>query len=241
MIDLYTYRTSNGRKVSIMLEECGLEYETHIIDITADEQQRPGFLEISPNGRIPAIVDREGPAGRPFAVFESGAILLYLAEKTGRFLAAEDDGRWRAVEWLMWQMGGVGPNFGQAFHFRHQHPADAPAADIAYGRYRYDAEVSRLCAVMNDRLESSPFLAGADYGIADISAFPWIALHTWFDLDLGVYPGVVRWYETIRQRPAVRRGMDVPSRAAIAAHEDKAATAAHEGRPAGRSDDQGGR
>lgn len=220
MIDLYTYRTSNGRKVSIMLEECGLAYETHIVDITAGEQHLAGFLDISPNGRIPAIVDRDGPAGRPFSLFESGAILLYLADKTGRFLPAADDERWCVVEWLMWQMGGVGPNFGQAFHFRHQHPPDAPAADIAYGRARYDTELYRLYRVMNDRLSGTPFLGGATYGVADIATFPWVALHKWFDLDLAAYPAVARWYEQVRERPAVRRGMDVPSRAALATHED---------------------
>ena len=124
MIDLYTYRTSNGRKASIMLAECGLDYRLHIVDITAGEQDAPAFREINPNGRIPAIVDHDGPGGAPLALFESGAILLYLAQQTGRFLPEDEKDRWVAIQWLMWQMGGVGPNFGQAFHFLHQHPED---------------------------------------------------------------------------------------------------------------------
>ena len=216
MIDLYTYRTSNGRKVSIMLEECGLPYKVHIVDITAGEQHAPDFLAISLNGRIPAIVDEDGPASQPVSLFESGAILLYLAEKTGRFLPREEDGRWSAIEWLMWQMGGVGPSFGQAFHFLHQHPDDAPAEDIAYGRERYSGEVRRLCGVMDRRLSENRHLAGVEYTVADIAAFPWVALHRWFELDLGKTPHLLRWYDDIRQRPAVRRGMDVPARDAIA-------------------------
>lgn len=212
MIDLHTYRTSNGRKVSIMLEECGLDYTLHVIDITAGAQDAPGFRAINPNGRIPAIVDRDGPGGKPISLFESGAILLYLAEKTGRFLPAEAEERWASVQWLMWQMGGVGPNFGQAFHFLHQHPADAPADAITYGRERYGAEVRRLCAVMEGRLSESEFLAGPDYTVADIAVFPWIAIHSWFGLDLARMPGILRWYDAIRARPGVRRGMDVPSR-----------------------------
>jgi GST-like protein len=212
MIDLYTYRTSNGRKVSIMLEECGLPYRTHIVDITAGEQHAPDFLAISPNGRIPAIVDADGPAGASFSLFESGAILLYLADKTGKFLPADADGRWSAVEWLMWQLGGVGPNFGQAFHFLHQHPDNAPPADIAYGRDRYGAEIRRLCGVMDRRLAANPYLAGGTYTVADIATFPWVALHKWFKLDLEETPHLRRWYENVRERSAVRRGMNVPAR-----------------------------
>ncbi|MEX2454420.1 MAG: glutathione S-transferase N-terminal domain-containing protein [Rhodospirillaceae bacterium] len=218
MIDLYTYRTSNGRKVSIMLEECGLPYSLHVVDITAGEQQAADFLAIGPNGRIPAIVDRDGPGGTPLAMFESGAILLYLAEKCGRFLAVEPVARWTAIQWLMWQMGGVGPGFGQAFHFLHQHPDDAPEAALAYGRARYGAEVRRLIGVLDARLAESAFLGGEEYGIADIATFPWVALHGWLGLDLDTWPGVRRWYADIRARPAVRRGMDVPSRARISAH-----------------------
>ena len=138
MIDLYTYRTSNGRKASIMLEECGLDYALHIVDITRGEQNAAAFRAINPNGRIPAIVDRDGPDGGPLTLFESGAILLYLAQKTKKFLPPDEKARWRAIQWLMWQMGGVGPNFGQAFHFLHQYPEDAPKEAIAYGQAHPD-------------------------------------------------------------------------------------------------------
>lgn len=218
MIDLYTYRTSNGRKVSIMLEECGLDYALHIVDITVGEQDAAAFRAINPNGRIPAIVDRNGPDGAPLALFESGAILLYLAQKTGAFLPDDESGRWIAIQWLMWQMGGVGPNFGQAFHYFHQHPEDAPADAIEYGRRRYGGEVRRLCAVMDARLSESGFLAGPDYTVADIATYPWIALHKWFDLDLAAMPHLRRWYETIKARPAVQRGMDVPTRDRMEQH-----------------------
>jgi GSH-dependent disulfide-bond oxidoreductase len=218
MIDLYTYRTSNGRKVSIMLEECGIDYALHIIDITNAEQDTPAFRAINPNGRIPAIVDRSGPGGTPLALFESGAIMLYLAQKAGMLLPADEKSRWVAVQWLMWQMGGVGPNFGQAFHFLHQHPADAPAEEIAYGRARYVSEVRRLCDVMNARLGEVAFLAGDDYSVADIATYPWIALHKWFDLDLARLPHLRRWYGGIGARPAVRRAMDVPTRDQMAEH-----------------------
>lgn len=212
MIDLYTYRTSNGRKASIMLEECGLDYALHIVDITAGEQDSTAFRALNPNGRIPAIVDRDGPQDEPLALFESGAILLYLAQKTGKLMPADATGRWVATQWLMWQMGGVGPNFGQAFHFLHQHPAEAPDDAIAYGRTRYGGEVRRLCAVMETRLSATEYLAGPEYSVADIATYPWIALHRWFDLDLAAMPHVQRWYDTIKARPAVQRGMDVPTR-----------------------------
>ena len=213
MIDLYTYRTSNGRKVSIMLEECGLPYTLRVVDITKGDQHAPEFLKISPNGRIPAIVDRDGPEGRPLALFESGAILLYLAEKTGRFLSREPEARWQAMQWLMWQMGGVGPNFGQAFHFLHQFPEGTPDEALAYGRDRFVGEVRRLLGVMESRLRDVPWLGGADYGIADMATFPWVALHGWLGVALDDWPSVARWHGEIRERPAVRRGMDVPTRA----------------------------
>ena len=218
MIDLYTYRTSNGRKASIMLAECGLDYRLHIVDITTGEQDAPAFREINPNGRIPAIVDHDGPGGAPLALFESGAILLYLAQQTGRFLPEDEKDRWVAIQWLMWQMGGVGPNFGQAFHFLHQHPEDAPDGAIAYGRERYGGEVRRLCDVMNARLAAAAFLAGDDYSIADIATYPWIALHKWFGLDLAALPHLRRWYDEIKARPAVQRGMDVPTRDQMERH-----------------------
>ena len=215
MIDLHYFPTPNGWKVSIALEELGLPYRLVSCNIARGEQFEPGFLAISPNGRIPAIVDPDGPAGTPLLLFESGAILLYLADKTGLFLPADEDGRWAAVEWLMWQMGGVGPSFGQAFHFLHQHPEDVPDADIVYGRDRYGGEVRRLCAVMDGRLSENAYLAGADYSVADIATFPWIALHKWFGQDLAETPHLQRWYDVISERPAVRRGMDVPTREAL--------------------------
>lgn len=218
MIDLYTYRTSNGRKASIMLAECGLDYALHIVDITAGAQDAPAFRAINPNGRIPAIIDRDGPAGAPLALFESGAILLYLAQKTGLFLPEYEKDRWIAMQWLMWQMGGVGPNFGQAFHFLHQHPEDAPEDAIAYGRQRYGGEVRRLCDVMNARLAEAAFLAGDAYSVADIATYPWIALHKWFGLELAGLPHLRRWYDEIKARPAVQRGMDVPTRDQMEKH-----------------------
>ena len=217
MIDLYTYRTSNGRKVSIMLEECGLAYAPHIVDITTGDQHLPGFLAINPNGRIPAIVDRDGPDGTPYALFESGAILMYLADKSGMLLPppAETAARYSVIQWLMFQIGGVGPNFGQAFHFLHQAPDGAPADGIAYGSERYGAEVARLCRVMDTRLGETAFLGGAEYTIADIATFPWVALHRRFGIDLTALPRLLRWYESVGARPAVRRGMDVPTREQI--------------------------
>ncbi len=212
MIDLYNYRTSNGRKASIMLEECGLNYALHIVFITAGEQDLSAFRAINPNGRRPAIIDADGPDGAPLALFESGAIVLYLAQKTGLFLPEDEKDRWIATQWLMWQMGGVGPNFGQAFHFLHQNPADASDEAIAYGRARYGGEVRRLCDVMNARLAEAAFLAGKDYSVADIATYPWIALHKWFDLDLDGLPHLRRWYGEIKAHPAVQRGMDVPTR-----------------------------
>ena len=215
MIDLYTYRTSNGRKVSIMLEECSLEYNLHVVDITSQEQDRPTFRALNPNGRIPVIVDNDGPDGQPLAVFESGAILLYLAEKAARFLPADPGERWAAFQWLFWQVGGVGPNFGQAFHFLHQYPANIAQVSLDYGRDRYLGEVRRLCMVMDDRLGKARFMAGAEYSIADIATFPWIAIHKWLEIDLVNTPHLRRWYDVIQSRPAVRRGMDVPSRQQI--------------------------
>lgn len=214
MIDLYSYRTSNGRKASIMLEEVGLLYELHVIDITRGEQDSAAFRAINPNGRIPAIIDRDGPGGKPFALFESGAILMYLADKTGRLLPPADQpaARYRVIEWLMFQMGGVGPIFGQAFHFLHQTPDDAYEDAISYGKARYGAEVLWLCRVMDKRLGESRFLGGDDFSIADIACFPWVALHRWFEIDLSALPHLNLWVETIGARPAVRCGMDVPTR-----------------------------
>jgi GST-like protein len=204
-IQLYTWSTPNGRKVSIMLEEAGLDYEVHPIDITKDEQFAPEFLKISPNNKIPAIVDPEGPDGRPFNLFESGAILIYLAEKTGRFMPADAATRYRCLEWLMWQMGNYGPMLGQAHHFRRFAKEHVP-----YGIERYTKETERLYRVLDGRLGEATFLAGDDYTIADMATFPWAARHPWQGIRLEDHPNVKRWYDAVAGRPAVQAGMDVP-------------------------------
>lgn len=206
MIDLYTWSTPNGRKASIMLEECGLAYKVHPINISKDEQFAPAFLAISPNNRIPAIVDNDGPGGQRLSLFESGAILIYLADKTGKFLSTEPFERYTTLQWLMWQMGGVGPMFGQAHHFLRAAPEK-----VAYGIERYTKETRRLYGVMNKRLGEAAFLAGPAYTIADIATYPWAARHEWHLVDLAEFPNVKRWYDSIGQRPAVQRGMAVPS------------------------------
>ena len=203
MIDLYTWTTPNGRKVSIALEELGLDYEVHPIDIGGDARFDPAFLAISPNNRIPAIVDRESG----LSLMESGAILLYLADRTGRLVAPSGEARWRQVEWLMWQMGGLGPMAGQAHHFLFYRRGEAP-----YAEDRYRTEVARLYGVLERRLEGREHLAG-DYSIADVAVWPWVARFERQEIDLSAYPNVARWYRTIAGRPAVRRGYDVPSRA----------------------------
>lgn len=200
MIDLYTWATPNGRKVSIALEEMGLPYEVHTIDITKDEQFAPAFLKISPNNRIPAIVDRD--AG--LSLFESGAILMYLAEKTGKFWSTAFAERWRVVEWLMWQMGGVGPMLGQVHHFVAFNPGKS-----AYAEERYLKEGKRLYTVLDKRLEEVDFVAG-DYSIADMAIWPWIASFWRQTIDLNAYPNVKRWYLAIADRPAVQKGYAVP-------------------------------
>jgi GST-like protein len=184
-----------------MLEECGLEYEVFPIDIMGREQFTPAFLHISPNGKIPAIVDRE--AG--MSLMESGAILLYLAEKTGRFLPSKGAERLRVIEWLMWQMGGFGPMLGQAHHFLHFNPGKAPYAEERYGR-----EAERLYGVLDRQLETHEFVAG-DYSIADMSIWPWASRFEWQGINLAAFPNVRRWYLEVASRPAVQRGYDVPA------------------------------
>ena len=206
MIDLYTWGTPNGRKVSVMLEELGLPYNTHKVDISKGEQHKPEFLKISPNNRIPAIVDSDGPGGKPISVFESGAILIYLAEKAkSKLLPKDPRRRMETLEWLMWQMGGVGPMFGQAHHFMFNPPEDVP-----YGKKRYHDEAKRLYKVMNARLGKTKYLAGDDYTIADIATYPWVQRHPRHQVDLNDYPNVKRWYDAISKRPAVEKGMQVP-------------------------------
>ena len=203
MIDLYTWATPNGRKVSILLEEVRLPYTVHPVNIGKDEQFKPDFLAISPNNKIPAIVDSDGPGGQPLSLFESGAILFYLAEKTGRFLPSEPGPRYRAMQWLMFQMGGVGPMFGQNHHFRMDSVNDP------YGLARFAKETARLYGVMERHLAGSPYFAD-DYGIADMAIYPWVARHPRHKTDLADFPHVKRWYDLLSQRPAVQKGMAVP-------------------------------
>lgn len=205
MIDLYTWGTPNGRKASIMLEEVALPYRVHKIDIGKGDQFTPAFLKVNPNGKIPAIVDGEGPGGKPFAVFESGAILIYLAEKTGRFLPADPAGRSTVFQWLMFQMGGVGPMFGQAHHFMR-----FAKEKIPYAMERYGNEAKRLYGVMDRRLGEAPYLAG-DYSIADMATYPWAARHEWHGVDLTNFSNVRRWFDAVGGRPAVQRGMAIPA------------------------------
>lgn len=207
MIDLYTWSTPNGRKASVMLEELGLPYTVHPVDIGKGEQFDPAFLKIAPNNRIPAIVDPDGPGGKPLPLFESGAILVYLAEKTkSPLLPSDPRARIITLQWLMWQMGGVGPMFGQAHHFVRFAKEDVP-----YGKRRYLDETRRLYGVMNRRLGEAAYLAGETYTIADIATFPWVARHEWHLVDLNEFPNVKRWFDAIGARPAVKKGMAVPS------------------------------
>ena len=204
MIDLYTWKTPNGRKVSIMLEEVGLPYRVHPVDLGKDEQFDPEFLKISPNNKIPAIVDPYGPDGKPIAMFESGAILIYLSAKTGKLLPEDMRGRFVALQWLMCQMGGVGPMFGQLHHFLR-----AASEHVPYAIERYRKEKDRLYGVLDRRLAEVEYLAG-EYSIADIATYPWVARYEWHQTDLNDYPNVKRWFEAISARPAVQRGMAVP-------------------------------
>jgi GST-like protein len=217
MIDVYSWPTPNGHKVHIMLEECGLEYTVHPVNIGAGEQFEPSFLEISPNNRIPAIVDQDGPGGQPYSLFESGAILMYLAEKTGRFLPAATAPKYRVIEWVMFQMGNVGPMFGQANHFRSYAPEKVP-----YAINRYTNEVRRLYGVLNRRLGESRFLGGDVYTIADIMTFPWMRYPDRRGVDEAEFPNVQRWRAEIEARPAVQRGVEVLADAGSTTMDDKA-------------------
>jgi GSH-dependent disulfide-bond oxidoreductase len=205
VIDLYTWGTPNGRKVSVMLEECGLAYNVHPIDIGKGDQFKPEFVAIDPNSKIPAIVDSDGPDGKPFPLFESGAILIYLSEKTGKFLPAAPSGKYVALQWLMFQMGGVGPFFGQVHHFLR-----AAKEQVPYAIDRYVKEKDRLYGVLDKRLGEARYLAGDEYTIADIATYPWVARYEWHKTDLSQFPNVKRWFDAISQRPAVQRGMKVP-------------------------------
>jgi len=204
MIDVYSWATPNGHKIHIMLEEVGLEYKAIPIDIGAGDQFTPEFLAISPNNKIPAIIDSDGPDGKPLALFESGAILFYLAEKTGKFLPRDPVGRYTTMQWLMFQMGGVGPMLGQAHHFRIYAPEK-----IEYAVSRYSNEARRLYGVMDKRLGLTRFLAGNEYSIADIATFPWTRSWKNQGIELDEFPNVKRWFEAIAARPAVVRGVEV--------------------------------
>ena len=205
MIDLYTWTTPNGRKVSIMLEELGLPYGVHPVNIGKGDQFAPDYLKINPNGKIPSIVDPQGPDGKPIAMMESGAILIYLARKTGKLFPQAERAQYEVLQWLMFQMGGVGPMFGQTHHFLR-----AAKEPMPYAIERYMAETRRLYGVLNDRLKVHDYLAGA-YSIADIATYPWVARHEWHKTDLNDFPHVRRWFDAISARPAVQKGMKVPS------------------------------
>ena len=202
MIELYSWTTPNGHKIHIMLEETGLPYRVHKINLGAREQTTPEFLKINPNGKIPAIIDTEGPDGAPLAIFESAAILVHLAQKSGRFLPTEPRARYTTLEWLMFQIANIGPMYGQAFHFRSVAPERVP-----YAIDRYTNEVGRLLGVMDTRLGENAYLAGPDYTIADIASWPWIRNSHSFGLNMENYPHIQRWISAIAERPAVRRGL----------------------------------
>jgi GST-like protein len=205
MIELYTWSTPNGRKISIMLEELGLPYNVHPIDIGKGEQFKPEYVAINPNSKIPAIVDSDGPDGSPIRMMESGAILIYLAGKTGRLLSQSVRERYVALEWLMFQMGGTGPMFGQVHHFLR-----AAKEPVPYAIERYTRETRRLYGVLDARLADHEYLADA-YSIADVANYPWVARHEWHKTDLNDFPHVKRWFDVVSARPAVQRGMKVPS------------------------------
>lgn len=205
-IDLYTWATPNGRKASIMLEELGLPYNTHQVNIGKGEQHEPAFLAISPNNRIPAIVDPDGPGGKPLSLFESGAILIYLAEKTAsELLPAAGAQRAVVLQWLMWQMGGLGPMVGQAHHFLFN-----PKEVVPYGQQRYLDETKRLYGVLDRQLANAEYMAGGAYSIADISTYPWISRYERHQVDLNDFTNVKRWFDLLSERPAVQKGMAVP-------------------------------
>jgi GSH-dependent disulfide-bond oxidoreductase len=204
MIQLYTAGTPNGKKISIYLEEAALPYKVHRVDLGKQDQFKPDFLAISPNNKIPAIIDQDGPGGAALPVFESGAILIYLGEKTGKLLPQEPRARSQAVQWLMFQMGGIGPMFGQNYHFQKAAPEKLP-----YAITRYVDETRRLFGVMDRRLAEAPYLAG-DYSVADIAAFPWVT-GDWHGVSRAEFPNLSRWHDAIAARPAVQRGMQIPN------------------------------
>lgn len=208
MIDLYSWMTPNGRKASIMLEACELDYQVHPINIGQGEQFAPDFLAISPNNRIPAIVDHDGPGGQPFSLFESGAILMYLAEKTGKFLPSDPAKRYQVMQWLMWQMGGFGPMLGQAHHFRK-----FAAEEVPYGIERYTTETKRLWGVLENQLADKSFVVD-ELSIADIAIYPWATRYEWQGIDLAELPNAAAWMERMASLSFVAKGMQIPSKPA---------------------------
>lgn len=205
VIQLYSLPTPNGIKVSAMLEETGLAYEPHLVDFGANDQTTPEFLSLNPNNKIPAILDPNGPGGTPLALFESGAILVYLAEKSGKFLPKDASGRYETLQWLMFQMGGFGPMLGQAHHFRRFAPEQIP-----YAVERYSKEAKRLYGVLDKRLAEVEYVAG-DYSIADMALYPWTQRADWQGIDIAAeFPNVKRWADSLASRPAVQKGMLVP-------------------------------
>jgi GST-like protein len=204
LIDVYTWPTPNGHKVHIMLEETGLAYRVHAVDIQAGDQFKPEFLAISPNNKIPAIVDQDGPGGKPLAMFESGAILFYLASKTGKFLPEDIRLRWSVMQWTMFQMGHIGPMLGQAHHF-----LGYSVEKIEYAMNRYRNEANRLYGVLDKRLAASAYVACAEYTIADMAIMPWLRSYERQGVNMDEYPNVRRWFDGINARPAVQRGLQV--------------------------------
>lgn len=211
MIILHAWPTPNAHKVSIMLEECGLAYEVRVVDITAGDQFAPGFLAVSPNNRMPAIVDSDGPGGKQVSVFESGAILIYLAEKSGRFLPPSGNARYKVLEWLMFQMANLGPVCGNAHHFR-----DAAEERVPYAIARFTDEAARLYGVMDRRLGAVPYLAGDDYSIADMACWPWVRVHRYHGQPWAPFPNVKAWFDRVAARGGVQRGMGL-----LAAYRDR--------------------
>lgn len=203
MIDLYSWTTPNGDKIHIMLEETGLAYRALPINIGAGEQHRDTYRRVNPNGKIPALVDHDGPGGKEVVVFESGAILVYLAEKSGKFLPQDTQGRFEALQWVMFQMSGIGPMFGQLFHFKNAAPEQ-----ITYAIERYDNEVRRLLGVLERQLASREYLAG-EYSIADMASYPWVRVYKAFGISEADFPNVQKWVDRVAARPAVQRGMGV--------------------------------
>ena len=202
MYDIYNWPTSNGRKINIAVEELEVEYKIHPIAIGKGEQFSAKFTDLNPNQKIPAVIDQDGPDGKPYTMFESGAILMYLAEKHGKLMPTDKARRYEVIQWLMFQMGGVGPNLGQTHHFRRAAPEKVP-----YAIERFTNETRRLWGVMDKRLDDRDWLAADEFSIADIAVFPWAMRHEWQGISLDEFPNMKRWYETIEARPGVKRGL----------------------------------